>query len=248
LPDIGFLSTVWWMPIAFFAISGHLTNAATTIYLHRAMTHGGVRLSPVVSIPMRFWLWLSTGIVTGEWVACHRKHHAFADREGDPHSPVLSGLASILFGGWAHYRRSVREPGLIEKYGKGCPTDWLERRLFGRYSWLGVVVMLGIDLYLFGPAWGSGIWLAQMVWMPILGGVVNGIGHAWGYRNYDIKDHSRNFFPAGFLLGGEELHNNHHADPKSARFRRRWFEFDVGWIYIKLMSWVRLARVVHAAR
>lgn len=248
MPDIGFLGTVWWMPLAFFTIATHLTNAATTIYLHRAMAHGGVRLSPIVSIAMRFWLWLSTGVVTAEWVACHRKHHAFADREGDPHSPVLAGLAAILFNSWGYYRRGVREPGLVEKYAKGCPNDWLERRVFSRFSWAGVVLMLGLDLYLFSWWWGSAIWLAQMVWSPILGGVVNGIGHAWGYRNYEVKDHSRNFFPAGLLLGGEELHNNHHADPRSARFRRRWFEFDVGWIYIKAMSWFRLARVVHAAR
>lgn len=244
--DLGVLLFAWWTPVLFLALSGHATNAATTIYLHRSITHDGVRLHPLVSIPMRFWLWFTTGIVTLEWVACHRKHHAYADRDGDPHSPALQGLREILFKGWAYYRRAVRDPALLTKYGKGCPNDWLERAVFSRFSYAGVILLLGLDVYLFGFAWGGGVWLAQVAWMPILGGVVNGIGHAWGYRNYNVKDRSRNFFPAGILLGGEELHNNHHADPRSARFRQRWFEFDVGWIYIKIMSWLGLAKVVHA--
>ncbi len=246
MPEIGFLHVAWWAPLLFLALSGHLTNVSTTIYLHRSITHRSVKLSPVVSIPMRLWLWLSTGIVTKEWVACHRKHHAFADREGDPHSPVLVGIKQILFNGWNHYRKGVRQPGVLEKYGKGCPEDWLERWVFGRFSYTGVLVMLAVDVFLFGVGWGVGVWLFQIVWMPILGGVVNGIGHWWGYRNYRLKDESRNFFPFGLLLGGEELHNNHHADPHSARFRRRWFEFDVGWVYLKVMSWLRMAKVVHA--
>ncbi len=248
MPEIGFLNVAWWAPVLFFAISGHLTNAATTIYLHRSITHRGVELHPLVSIPMRFWLWFTTGIVTKEWVACHRKHHAYADRDGDPHSPVLEGVKEIVFGGWLYYRHGVRQPGLLEKYGKGCPDDWLERWIFSRLSYAGVVLLLLLDLYLFDIGWGVGVWVGQVAWMPLLGGLVNGVGHAYGYRNYEVKDHSRNFFPAGVLLGGEELHNNHHADPHSARFRRRWFEFDVGWIYIKMMSWVGLARVKHAGR
>ncbi len=248
MQHIGFLNFAWWSPIVFLAVSGHLTNISTTIYLHRTMTHGGVKLSPLVSIPMRFWLWLSTGIVTREWVACHRKHHAFADREGDPHSPVLLGLSQILLLGWKHYRRGIREPGVLEKYGKGCPNDWLERWVFSRFSYHGVLLMLALDIFLFGLGWGAGVWLLQIFWMPALGGLVNGIGHYWGYRNYGVKDESRNFFPFGLLLGGEELHNNHHADPKSARFRRRWFEFDVGWVYLRILSLFRLARVQHAGR
>lgn len=248
MPEIGFLSRAWWMPLTFFAFSGHLTNVSTTIYLHRSLTHRGVKLNSLVSIPMRFWLWLTTGIVTREWVACHRKHHAHADREGDPHSPVLLGIGQILLNGWAHYRRAIRQPGLLEKYGKGCPDDWIERWIFSRFSYTGVVLLLALDVYLFGLLWGAGVWLAHIVWMPLLGGLVNGIGHAQGYRNYDVKDQSRNFFPAGFLLGGEELHNNHHADPRSARFRRRWFELDIGWIYIKVLSWFRLANVLHDGR
>jgi len=246
VPEIGFLYFAWWTPLVFLFISGHLTNVATTIYLHRCMTHGGVKLNPVVSLPMRMWLWLSTGIVTREWVACHRKHHAFADKEGDPHSPVLLGLWQILLMGWRHYRIGVQEPGVVEKYGKGCPDDWIERWIFSRVGVSGIVLLLLVDVILFGFVWGIGIWVVQVIWMPILGGFVNGIGHWWGYRNYQTKDESRNFFPFGLLLGGEELHNNHHADPKSARFRRRWFEFDVGWIYLRIMSLFRLAKVSHA--
>lgn len=242
------MNVAWWAPVVFFLLASHATNVSTTIFLHRTVTHRGVRLSPIVAVPMRAWLWLTTGIVTREWVAVHRKHHAFADREGDPHSPVLEGVLDILLGGWAFYRRGIKEPGLLEKYGKGTPDDWLERWVFARLSYVGVFVLLLLDVWLFGFGWGLGIWVAQVIWMPIVGGVVNGIGHAWGYRNYDVKDSSRNFFPAGLLLGGEELHNNHHADPHSARFRRKWFEFDVGWIYIKVMSWFRLAQVVHAGR
>ncbi len=245
---MGFLAFAWWVPVAFFAVAGHLTNAATTIYLHRTVTHRGVTLHPAIAVAMRLWLWLTTGIVTQEWVACHRKHHAFADREGDPHSPVLAGLSQIVFNGWAHYRRGVREAGLLEKYGKGCPEDWIERSLFTRWSYLGVFLLLALEIYAFGIIWGPAVWLGQIVWMPFLGGLVNGVGHAWGYRNYDVKDESRNFFPFGLLLGGEELHNNHHADPHSARFRRRWWELDVGWLYIKGLAAVRLAKVVHAGR
>ena len=159
---------------------------------------------------------------------------------------MLVGLAQIVFNGWGHYRRGVREPGLLDKYGKGCPNDLPERLLFTKLSVTGVFFLLLLDLYLLGFAWGAGVWVAQIIWTPFLGGLVNGVGHVWGYRNYDVKDHSRNFFPFGLLLGGEELHNNHHSDPRSARFRRRWFEFDVGWIYITILSWMGLAKIEHA--
>jgi len=246
--EIGFLNFGWWVPVLFFLISGHLTNVATTVFLHRAMTHRGVSLHGLAAVPMRIWLWLTTATNTKEWVACHRRHHAFPDEEGDPHSPVREGLAAIVFGGWSYYRKAVRDRDLLEKYGKNTPNDWLERNLLSRWRSLGIIVMLTINIWLFGFAWGIGVWTGQMVWMPFLGGFVNGIGHAWGYRNYEVKDSSRNFFPFGLLLGGEELHNNHHADPKSARFRRRWFEFDIGWFYIKLLARLRLAKVEYAAR
>lgn len=248
MPEIGFLFLAWWVPLVYMAIAGHLTNAATTIYLHRGMTHNGVKLHAIVSVPMRIWLWLTTGIITKQWVACHRKHHAFADRDGDPHSPILVGLKRILFGGWYYYRRASRDPEVLRKYGKGCPEDWLERWVFSKLQTVGVVILLAINIYLMGVLWGLGVWLAQVLWSPALGGVVNGIGHVWGYRNFNTKDGSRNFFPVGFLLGGEELHNNHHSDPKSARFRRRWFELDVGWVYIRVLSWFGLAKVLHTGR
>jgi stearoyl-CoA desaturase (delta-9 desaturase) len=248
VPEIGFLNVAWWAPVIFFVVSGHLTNIATTVFLHRCMTHRGVTLHALASYPMRAWLWLSTGIVTKEWVACHRRHHAYVDREGDPHSPVLEGLTSILFAGWVHYRRAIRNPELLEKYGKGTPDDWIERYVFTKVSSIGIIILLGIDIYLFGWAWGFGVWTAQVLWMPFLGGVVNGIGHAWGYRNFEIKDASRNIVPLGVVLAGEELHNNHHADPRSARFRRRWFELDVGWVYIRILASLGLAQVEYAAR
>jgi stearoyl-CoA desaturase (delta-9 desaturase) len=245
-PMRALLSTSWLWPLLTFAIAGHLTNVSTTIYLHRGMSHGGVTLHPLASLSMRVWLWLTTGIVTREWVACHRQHHAHVDREGDPHSPVLVGLRQIVFKGWAYYRRAVRNPEMLEKYSKGCPDDWIERSLFSRFSSLGLGLLLLIDVLLFGWMAGAILWGAQMVWMPILGGVVNGIGHAYGYRTFDIKDQSRNFLPIGLLIAGEELHNNHHSDPRSARFSRRWFEFDIGWMYIVLLARLGLARIRYA--
>jgi stearoyl-CoA desaturase (delta-9 desaturase) len=241
------LNDSWLWPLAAFAVSGHLTNVATTIYLHRAVTHGGVTLHPLVSVPMRFWLWLTTGVVTREWVACHRKHHAHPDREGDPHSPVLAGVREILFKGWLYYRRATQDRETLEKYGTGCPDDWIERWVFSRFNSLGILLLLPIDIALLGWIGGAAVWGAQMIWMPALGGLVNGVGHAYGYRNYEVKDQSRNFFPLGLLVAGEELHNNHHGDPRSAKFSRRWFEFDVGWFYLGVLSSLGLAEIRHAA-
>jgi stearoyl-CoA desaturase (delta-9 desaturase) len=196
---------------------------------------------------MRVWLWLTTAIVTQEWVACHRKHHAFADRDGDPHSPLLEGLRNIVLKGAFYYRRAVRQPGMLEKYGRGTPNDWLERHVLARLHWLGVLVMLIADLYLFGLMIGGLVWGAQMIWIPFwAAGVINGLGHAIGYRNFALKDESRNIAPIAIWLGGEELHNNHHADPRSARFAARWFEFDVGWVYLRVLSVLGLAEILHA--
>ena len=244
--EIGLLNVAWWIPLGWFALSSHLTNVSTTIYLHRCMSHGGVKLSPAVSLPMRFWLWFTTGIHTKEWVACHRKHHAHVDREGDPHSPVLAGLLAILFGGWIYYRRAVRSDETLEKYSKGTPDDWFERQIFTKLRSLGIVLLLAVDCVALGWGWGIGVWIAQMLLMPIQAGIVNGIGHAWGYRNYEIKDNSRNFLPVGLALVGEELHNNHHADPRSAKFSARPFELDIGWVYIKLLAALGLAKVKYA--
>lgn len=238
------LTGLWWAPLAYFVVASHLTNVATSVYLHRCLSHQGVGISPMVAFAMRFWLWLTTGIVTREWVACHRKHHAHVDREGDPHSPALMGLPAILFGGWAYYRKAVRDSAMLQRYGKGTPDDWFEHHVFAKMSFAGVFLLLLINVSLFG--WqGAGVWIAQVLLMPIQGGIVNGVGHAVGYRNYDTRDHSRNFLPFGLWLVGEELHNNHHADPRSARFTHRWFEVDVGWAYIRILAALGLATIRH---
>jgi stearoyl-CoA desaturase (delta-9 desaturase) len=250
MPGFADWATDWWKPVLFVIVAGHLTNVCVTLFLHRAQTHRGVAFSRAVEVPMRIWLWLSTAIVTKEWVACHRKHHAFADREGDPHSPLLEGLRNIIIQGAFYYRKAVRQPGILEKYGKGTPNDWLERHILGRkgLSSLGIVVMLGIDIYLFGFFVGPIVWGFQMLWIPFwAAGIINGVGHALGYRNHEVKDESRNISPIAIWLGGEELHNNHHADPHSARFAHKWYEFDIGWVYIRVLQFLGLARVKYAA-
>jgi stearoyl-CoA desaturase (delta-9 desaturase) len=246
--QFGSWASHWWIPVVFVLVAGHLTTMCVTLFLHRAQTHRGVSFSNIVAIPMRTWLWLSTSIVTKEWVACHRKHHAFADREGDPHSPVLEGLRNIVLKGAFYYRNAIRQPGLLEKYGKGTPNDWLERHLFTPRAVFGILAMLGIDIYLFGFFVGPLVWGMQMIWIPFwAAGIINGVGHALGYRNFDVKDESRNIAPIAIWLGGEELHNNHHHDPHSAKFARRWFELDIGWVYIRALSLVGLAKIKYAA-
>jgi stearoyl-CoA desaturase (delta-9 desaturase) len=247
MPHFASWASQWWKPLLFIVVAGHLTNVCVTLFLHRAQTHRGVTFSKIVEVPMRFWLWLSTSIVTKEWVAVHRKHHAFADRDGDPHSPVLEGLRNIILKGAMYYRNTVRIPEVLEKYGKGTVSDWLERVLLSRLPWLGIVCMLAIDIYLFGFYIGPLVWAAQMLWIPFwAAGIINGVGHAVGYRNYDVKDESRNILPIAIWLGGEELHNNHHADPHSAKFKAKWYEFDTGWLYIRMMQLVGLAKVRYA--
>ena len=233
MPDFGSWATEWWKPLLFIVIAGHVTNVCVTIFLHRAQTHRSVHLNYFAALPMRVWLWLSTAMVTKEWVACHRKHHAFADREGDPHSPLLEGLRNIVLKGAFYYRKAVRQPGVLEKYGKGTPNDWFERHLLAQRNWLGIALTLGIDLWLFGWLVGPLVWGVQMIW----------------YRNHDVKDASRNISPIAIWLGGEELHNNHHANPKSATFSHHSFELDIGWLCIRLLSVFGLARVefVHEA-
>jgi stearoyl-CoA desaturase (delta-9 desaturase) len=246
-PLYGVLSSHWWIPIVFVVVAGHITNVCVTLFLHRAQTHRSVKFHALASIPMRVWLWLTTSIVTKEWVACHRKHHAFADRDGDPHSPVLEGLRNIVIKGALYYRTAVRAPGVLEKYGKGTPNDWLERHILSARNTLGIIVLLGIDIYLFTPVIGALVWGVQMIWIPFwAAGIINGVGHAIGYRNYDVKDESRNISPIAIWLGGEELHNNHHADPHSAKFKAKWYEFDIGWAYIRMLALVKLAKVQYA--
>ena len=246
MPGSGFLADPWWVPFLWVLLLGHITNLCVTLYLHRSATHEGVIFHPVVRNGMRFWLWLTTGMVTKEWVAVHRKHHAFSDRDGDPHSPAVEGVLEIVFGGVFFYRKATRDRAMVEKYGAGCPDDWFERNLFQRVPFGGLSLLLLLNLYLFGVPAGLVAWVCSAVWMPIMGNVINGVGHAWGYRNFDTKDQSRNIFPLGVFIVGEELHNNHHADPRSAKFRARWYEFDVGWIYIRLLTALRLARILYA--
>lgn len=246
MPEIGFLASPWWIAVAYILVLGHLTNICTTLYLHRSITHGGVKFHPIVEHAMRFWLWLTTGMKTREWVAVHRKHHAFSDRDGDPHSPHVEGFWEIFLGGVFYYRKAVKDQELLEKYGKGCPDDWVERHVYSTRAWAGIALMLAVDILLFGWILGPVAWSAMAIWMPMLGNVINGAGHALGYRNFGVKDESRNLYPWGIWIVGEELHNNHHADPRSAKFKANWWEFDIGWTYIRALAAVGLAEIVYA--
>lgn len=245
MPDLPLFSPPWW-GIALYVLGiGFAVTFSVTLYLHRSMTHGGVVFHPLVAVPMRAVLWLVTGMKTKEWVAVHRKHHAFSDREGDPHSPMMEGLTEILLGNVIYYRRAAKDTAMMEKYGKGTPDDWLERHVFTPHGF-GFGIMLVLNVLLFGWVAGPLAWLAMMIWIPLFGGVINGIGHAVGYRSFNVKDLSRNILPLAVLAGGEELHNNHHADPRSAKFSARWYEVDVGWGVIRVLEALRLARVEYA--
>jgi stearoyl-CoA desaturase (delta-9 desaturase) len=193
---------------------------------------------------MRFWLWLTTGMTTKQWVAVHRKHHQNTDVDGDPHSPHVFGIWNLLFGGVKYYNRASSDATMIMKYGMGTPKDWIERKLYTPHHRLGILLMLIIDLLLFGP-WGFLVWGVQMIWIPFFAaGVINGVGHWWGYRNTDTTDKSTNLMPWGIWIGGEELHNNHHADIANPKFSQKWWEFDVGYFYIRVLSALGLARIV----
>lgn len=246
MPGYAILGDPWWIAVVWVLIAGHLTNTVNTLYLHRSATHGGVVFHPVVEHAMRFWCWLTTGIVTKEWVAIHRKHHAYADREGDPHSPTLEGLANIAFGGLFFYRKAAKDDALLEKYGKGTPDDWIERRVYTRHRVLGLRIMLLLDVFLFGIIPGLVVWTFMVFWMPLMGNIINGLGHALGYRSFGTRDDSHNLYPWGIWILGEELHNNHHADPRSAKFKAHWWEFDIGWFYIRTLKLLGLANVLYA--
>ena len=192
---------------------------------------------------MRFWLFLTTGMVTKQWVAIHRKHHRFDDAEGDPHSPHMFGIWTVFFKGALLYNKASKDKQMVAQYGVGTPDDWMERNVYTPHSRLGIVLMLIINLCLFG-LWGWLVWIVQLIWIPLwAAGVVNGVGHWWGYRNTDTKDFSRNIVPWDFWVGGELLHNNHHADPASPKLSRKWYEFDIGWLYIKILEKLKLAQV-----
>ncbi|HEY7841787.1 MAG TPA: fatty acid desaturase [Gammaproteobacteria bacterium] len=232
-----------WAYVLIALVFTHAVIASVTIYLHRHQAHRALDLHPAVSHLFRLCLWLGTGMVTREWVAVHRKHHARVELHDDPHSPQTHGIAKVLLEGAELYRAEARDPATLEAYGHGTPDDWIERNLYSRFSWLGIWTMFAIDVLLFGAA-GITIWAVQMMWIPIFAaGVINGAGHYWGYRNFESPDASTNLLPFGLLIGGEELHNNHHAFASSARFSSRWFEIDLGWCYIRILEALGFARV-----
>jgi stearoyl-CoA desaturase (delta-9 desaturase) len=243
----GFLHASWWQIVVFTLVATHVTIVGVTVFLHRSQAHRGLDLHPAVMHFFRFWLWMTTGMVTKEWVSIHRKHHAKCERDGDPHSPMLFGIWKVLFRGAELYREEATNAETMAKFGHGTPDDWLERKIYAPHSLLGVMIMLGLDIAMFGAV-GVTVWAVQMAWIPFwAAGVVNGIGHYWGYRNYASPDTSTNVFPWGIIIGGEELHNNHHAYGTSAKFSAKWYEFDIGWGYIRILEFLRLAKIKKVA-
>ena len=228
--------------VAYTLLATHVTIVAVTVYLHRHQAHRALSLHPLDAHFFRFWLWLTTGMVTREWVAIHRRHHAHCEREGDPHSPRQVGLRTVLLRGAELYRTASHDHEAIARYAAGCPDDPIERCLYSRFTWQGVGLLLVIDVLLFGVI-GLSVWGIQMLWIPVLAaGVINGAGHAVGYRNFDCQEAATNIVPLGVLIGGEELHNNHHTFATSAKLSVKWYEFDIGWMYIRLLEWLRLAK------
>ena len=232
-----------WQVFLYTMVVTHITIASVTIYLHRHQAHRALELHAIPSHFFRFWLWLTTGQVTKEWAAIHRKHHAKCDTEEDPHSPVTRGIKKVFWEGAELYRAESKNMETMAKYGHGTPTDWIERNLYTKYSWLGVVILFFVNFALFGVI-GISVWAVQMMWIPITAaGIINGIGHYWGYRNYDCADAATNIIPFGILIGGEELHNNHHTYATSAKLSSKWYEIDIGWAYIRALEMLGLAKV-----
>lgn len=241
--DGGLLQLPWWGLCIVTIILTHLTIASVTIFLHRCQAHRGLDLHASVSHFFRFWLWLTTGMVTKQWVAVHRKHHAKCESEEDPHSPQIKGINTVLWRGAELYKTCAADPAVTQRYGVGTPDDWLESNLYSRFPNLGIILLVILNVALFGAA-GLLIWAVQMVWIPFwAAGVINGLGHYWGYRNFETLDSSTNISPVGWLIGGEELHNNHHAYPSSAKFQLRKGEFDIGWLYISALERMGLCRI-----
>ena len=239
----GLLAASWWQVLLYTLVTTHITISAVTIFLHRAQAHRALDLHAVPSHFFRGWLWLATGMITKEFVAVHRKHHAKCETEEDPHSPQTRGIKALLLTGVELYRVEATNPETLQKYGHNTPDDWVERNVYSHFAWQGVGLMLILNLVLFG-AIGAAVWAVQMVWIPWWAtGVINGLGHWWGYRNFESPDASTNVSPWGILIGGEELHNNHHTYPTSAKFSVKPYEFDVGWMYIRGMELVGLAKV-----
>jgi stearoyl-CoA desaturase (delta-9 desaturase) len=241
--DQGLTGASWWQAILVALVLAHITIASVTIYLHRHQAHRSLDLHPIASHFFRFWLWLTTGMVTKEWTAIHRKHHAKCEHEGDPHSPVVFGIKKVFYEGSELYRLEAKNQETLERYGHNTPNDWIEKHVYTGQSKLGVSLMLIINVALFG-ALGLTVWAIQMIWIPITAaGIINGIGHWWGYRNFEAADASTNVSPWGILIGGEELHNNHHTYPTSAKLSVKPYEFDIGWMYISILRSVGLASV-----
>jgi stearoyl-CoA desaturase (delta-9 desaturase) len=229
--------------IIYTLVMVQITIACVTLYLHRSQTHRAVSFHPAVNHFMRFWLWMTTGMVTKQWVAIHRKHHQASDTESDPHSPKVYGIWRVLFGGAFLYHKASKDRIMVEKLGVGTPDDWIEENLYTPHSRLGILLMLIIDLFLFGP-WGFVVWGVQMIWVPFwAAGVINGAAHWWGYRTTETNDTSRNIWPWAIWIGGEELHNGHHADGANPKFSKRWYEIDIGWVYIKILKFFKLAKL-----
>ena len=243
----GFTQATWWQMALYLIVCAQLTMMSTTLFLHRSATHRGVDLHPAVSHFLRFWNWLTTAMVTKEWVAIHRKHHARCETAEDPHSPRFAGINTVLWRGLELYQEAAKDKAMLEQYGKGTPDDWLERTLYAGRSNLGITVLAIVNIALFGLP-GLAIWALQMILMPFFAaGVINGLGHWWGYRNFDTADTATNLTPWAFLIGGEELHNNHHAFPSSAKFALRRFEFDLGWAVLWTLAKFRLATILRTA-
>lgn len=227
--------------ILYTLIATHITIICVTLFLHRGQAHKGIIFHPILSHFMRFYLWLTTGMVTKQWVAIHRKHHVYSDKPGDPHSPHVYGIWQVFFKGALLYHSAGKDQDMVEKYGVGTPDDWIERNLYTPHSRLGIVLLLILNLCLFG-LWGWLVWGVQMIWVPLwAAGVINGLAHWWGYRNGTTRDQSRNISPWGIIIGGEELHGNHHLNPASAKLSLKWWEFDIGWMYLNIFRFLRLA-------
>jgi stearoyl-CoA desaturase (delta-9 desaturase) len=244
----GLLDFSWWQLVLVGLGLTHLTIVTVTVYLHRAQAHRALDLHPALAHVFRFWLWLTTGMITRQWVGVHRRHHARCETSEDPHSPQVLGIDRVLWQGAELYRDATRDDRLVERYAHGTPDDWIERHLYTPFNFVGVSLMLVLNFVLFGLP-GVALWAVQMFWIPFFAaGVINGIGHYWGYRNFESPDAATNIVPWGIVIGGEELHNNHHAFPSSAKLSARWWEFDLGWFYIRLFSLLGLASVRRVAR
>ena len=228
--------------ILYTLIATHITIICVTLFLHRGQAHRGIEFHPILSHFMRFWLWLTTGMITKEWVAVHRKHHSNTDRPGDPHSPYNEGLLKMLYAGAWLYAKAAQDKDMVKIYGTGTPDDWMEKNVYSKHSKVGITLLLIFNTLLFN-GWGIVIWLIQMAWIPFwAAGVVNGVGHCIGYRNWATKDKSKNIIPIGIIIGGEELHNNHHNSPASVKLSNKWYEFDIGWMWLNIFKLMRLVK------